>query len=133
MLYARDSDSQGGDDAYRKIKRIIEDLESDCDPFEIIGSNVYIQDWGLAVMPEFRGSEIGYNILACISRMAAAFRIPGAMIMSSKIETRILAHKLGFQTFKEIVYDDYRDDDGNVIFPVTDTKSLKFMGIKYQL
>lgn len=109
----------------------MEDLEKDCDPFQIFGSNVHLREWGMAVSSEFRGYEVGHNIGVSVCRMATALRIPGMLVMPTRIETQIFAERFGFQTFNEIVYDDYRDDDGNVIFPITDAKSFKLMGRKY--
>ncbi|XP_065202226.1 uncharacterized protein LOC135832720 [Planococcus citri] len=119
-------------EAIQKMSKIYEDIRINTDPFEILGTDKYVHDWGLLVIPQYRGLDIGYNILLSLEKLAKAFDIKGSMIMFTRIQSQILAQRAGFKLYNEIIYDEYKDDQGQVIFPVQGTKSLKFMGIKYE-
>lgn len=113
------------------MKKIYNDIRINAEPFEILATDTYLHDWGLCVKPEYRGLNIGYNILLSLEKLAKGFGITGSMIMFTRIQSQILAERAGFKLYNEIVYDEYKNEDGQVIFPVVGTKSLKFMGIKY--
>lgn len=113
------------------MKKIYKDIRIDADPFEKLGTDTYLHDWGLCVKPEYRGLNIGFNILLSLEKIAKAFGIAGSMQMFTRIQSQILAERVGFTLYKEIVYNDYKDENGEVIFPVEGNKSVKMMGIKY--
>lgn len=114
------------------MSKIYKDIRINTDPFEKLSLDAYIHDWGLVVKPEFRGMDIGYNILLSLEKLAKAFDIKGSMIMFTRIHSQVLAQRAGFKLYNEIVYSEYKDEQGQVVFPVEGTKSLKFMGIKYE-
>lgn len=104
------------------------DIRRNHNPFEILGSDLYLHEWGICVAPEYRRLGIALNILHTLTKIGEAYGLKGTMIMFTRTESQKLAEKAGFKLYNEIVYSEYTDDEGNVIFPVEGTKSLKFMG-----
>lgn len=119
-------------EAIQKSKKIYRDIRKNNDPFEILKTDIYLHEWGLCVAPEFRGLNVGLNILASLKNIAKTFDLPGSFIMFTRIQSQILAEKVDFKLYNEIVYSEYKDENGEVIFPVVGTRSLKFMGIMYK-
>lgn len=115
-----------------KMKKIYYDIRKNIDIFEILHSDKYLHEWGLCVIPEFRGLDVGYNILLSLEKICRTFGIDGSMIMFTCIQSQTLATRVGFKLYNEIVYDEYKDENGQVVFPVEGTKTLKLMGIKYK-
>lgn len=113
------------------MKKIYYDIRKNCNPFDVLNTDKYLHEWGLCVVPEFRGFNVGFNILLSLRHIAQAFYLTGGFIMFTRIESQILATRVGFRTYVEIEYNEYKDEHGEVVFPVVGTRSLKFMGIKY--
>lgn len=114
--------------AINKKKKILLDIRRDFNPFEILGSDYYLQEFGLCVAPEYRRLGIALNILNTLTKIGRAYDLKGTMILFTKNESQKLAEKSGFKLYNEIVYSEYKDKEGNVIFPVEGPKSMKFMG-----
>ncbi|XP_065202209.1 uncharacterized protein LOC135832706 [Planococcus citri] len=115
----------------RKVKRIANDLMNAADPYEILGTDRLLRGFGLCVKPDYRGMDIGYNLLLCLEKLAKAYDVKGCMNMYSRIQSQVLAERVGFKVYNEVFYEDYKDEKGNALFPIKHTKSFKLMGIKY--
>lgn len=116
----------------QQISQVIADIKKNVDSFSILGSETYIQGRALCVKPEYRGLNIGYNIFLTLEKIAKTYHIAGAMFFYSSIGAQTIANRVGFKVYNEIVYDEYKNEKGEVIFPVKGrTKSMKLMGIKY--
>ena len=74
--------------------------------------------------------NVGYNILATLKKLMKAFDVSGALIIFTRMESQVLASRLGYEVYHELVYSEYKDENNEQIFPVKDHKSVKFMGIK---
>lgn len=115
-------------EAVQKMRKIYLDIRKDYDPFEVFGCDRYLHEWGICVAPEFRRLGIAVNIFNSLTKIGQAYGLKGTMIMFTRTESQLVAEKSGFKLYNEIVYSEYKDEEGNVIFPVEGTKSLKFMG-----
>lgn len=85
----------------------------------------------MCVKPDYRGMDIGYNILFSLENLARAYGVTGCMNMYSRIQSQVLAERVGFKVYNEVFYQDYKDEKGDPMFPIKHTKSFKLMGIKY--
>ena len=74
---------------------------------------------------------ISYQFYYALAKLAQTFLLPGAMMCFTSLYAQKSAEKAGFQTLNEIKYEDFKDADGNVIFPIEVSESLKCMYIKY--
>ncbi len=117
--------------ALSKFKKIYEDIRAKFDPFEIFKTDTYLHEWGICVTPEYRGLNIGLSILNSLEFIAKAFNLSGTMIMFTSNYSQNIAERAGFKLYNEIVYKDYKDENDDIIFPVQETRSLKFMGKNY--
>ncbi|KAL6954427.1 hypothetical protein U1Q18_051793 [Sarracenia purpurea var. burkii] len=115
----------------QKLGQLMDDIQKNHDLFTIFGTDLLVEDIGLCVKPEYSGLNIGYNIVATIEKLARAFDIKACVIVCNSIESQVICEKLGYKLFNEIVYNEYKDDEGRVVFPVQGTKSLKLLAIKY--
>jgi len=107
------------------------DIRLEANPYDIFNSDVYLHDWGLCVDPAFRGMNVEYNILASLEKLSMAVGIRGALIMFMGTESQLLATSLGYKVYNELVYEDYKDENGEPIFSIAENKSSKFMGIAF--
>ena len=110
------------------MRQIHRDIRVNSDPYEILGSDRFLHEWGLCVAPDFRRLGIATNILNSLAIVGKAYGLKGTLIMFTRTESQKVADKCGFKVYNEIEYAEYKDDAGNVLFPVQGTKSLKFMG-----
>ncbi|XP_065202224.1 uncharacterized protein LOC135832713 [Planococcus citri] len=118
-------------DVIQKKHKLIKHLKRNHSPFEIFGADKVIGDYGLLVKSEYNGLGIGYHMLQTIEKVAKAFHIEQCAMVCSNIRSQVMAEKLGYKTLNEIVYDEYKDDQGRVVFPVEGTKSVKYMAIEF--
>lgn len=114
-----------------KLFEIDKKLRENIDSKKIFGSERYIRDYGLVVAPEYYGLGISYQFYHALAKLAQTFLLPGAMMCFTSVYAQRSAEKAGFQTLNEIKYQDFKDADGNVVFPIDDSTSLKCMYITY--
>lgn len=95
--------------------------------FEALDSNTHFQDWGLCTSPEFRGIGISSAILRTLTSMGQTFKLKGIFIFFTRTSSQKMAEKAGFKVFGEIAYNDFKNEKGQMIIPVTCTEKLKFM------
>ncbi|KAL6954428.1 hypothetical protein U1Q18_051794 [Sarracenia purpurea var. burkii] len=117
--------------AIQKMKKLMDDLQKNHDFFAIFDTDKLIKDFGLGVKTEYRGLNIGFNIVATIEKLARAFDIKASVIACSTTGSQVICEKLGYKLFNEIIYNEYKDDQGQVVFPIEGTRSLKLLAIKY--
>lgn len=115
----------------RKLIDIFYAARVDLNVFEILQADEHLNDWGVCVAPEYRGFDIGYQLISTLPQLASTIGVYGAMMLYTSKYSQSIADRCGFKVYKEIVYDEYRDWEDKVIFPVKDTKSVKLMGIKF--
>ncbi|XP_065202220.1 uncharacterized protein LOC135832711 [Planococcus citri] len=111
--------------------KLFEELEKNYNPFEIFSTDEVFRECGLCVKPMYEGLSIGYNMLLAVEKLATAFQIKASVITGISIQSQVIADKLGYKTWNEIVYNEFKDDQGRVIFPVDGTKSIKLMAIEF--
>nr|CAD7198633.1 unnamed protein product [Timema douglasi] len=98
------------------------------DSFEHYGVDHYLSGYGLCVLREFRGQGLGLEILKARFDLAKAVGLEVTVTSFTNISSQILAARVGFEEHAEIVYEEYKDDDGVVLFTDMETRSLKIMG-----
>ncbi|XP_065202222.1 uncharacterized protein LOC135832712 isoform X2 [Planococcus citri] len=111
--------------------KLFEKLEKNHDPFDIFNTDKVFREYGLCVKPGYEGLNIGYNILFAVEKLAKAFHIKASVITANSIQSQIIADKIGYKTWNEIVYNEFKDNQGRVVFPVEGTKSIKLMAIEF--
>lgn len=116
----------------QKITKFENDLENNHNPFEILAADKLIRDFGICVKSEYRCLDIGYHLAASIEEFSRHFGIGGMVVMCSSVQSQTIAEKLGFKLLNEIVYNEYKDDQGQVIFPIERPKSFKLFMKKYK-
>lgn len=110
-----------------KMWQLFDKIEETCNPFEVLNSNTYLQDWGLCTSSEFRGMGISSTILRTLTCMGQRFKLKGSLIHFTRTCTQKMAEKAGFKCFREFAYNDYKNEKGEVILPVVGADTLKFM------
>lgn len=110
------------------MRKIYMDIQKNHNPFEVLDCDRYLQEWGICVAPKFRRLGIATNILNTLTKIGQAYGLKGTMILFAGIKSQLVAEKSGFKLYNEIVLSDYKDEEGNVLFPVESTESVKFMG-----
>nr|CAD7446021.1 unnamed protein product [Timema bartmani] len=98
------------------------------DSFEHYGVDRYLSAYGLCVLREFRGQGLGLEILKARFDLAKAVGLEVTVTSFTNISSQILAARVGFEEHAEIVYEEYEDEDGVVLFTDMETRSLKIMG-----
>lgn len=89
---------------------------------------MYLEDWGTSVASEFRGLGLGHHMHATSVDMARTLGIQGRTFYFTNKELAPLAPQLKLITFREIIFDNFRDANGNMIVPVKEFKSRAFCG-----
>jgi len=100
------------------------------DPFQLLNSDCYFSDYGVAVAPEYYGLGLGFHLFSCILPMSKAFDIPGAFTIFTSNFSQAIAEKLGFELCREVPYEEYKDENGSRVFPEEGT--CKCMILKLQ-
>lgn len=100
------------------------------DVFNKLDTDVYLEDYGTAVASEFRGRHLAHNIIMSVEDMARELGIRGKTVSLSNLNLSSTAKGESLEVFREIIYNDFRDADGNIIVPVTEFKSIAYCGRK---
>ncbi|CAG2061144.1 unnamed protein product [Timema podura] len=98
------------------------------DSFKHYDVDHYLSAYGLCVLREFRGQGLGLEILKARFDLAKAVGLEVTVTSFTNISSQILAARVGFEEHAEIVYEEYEDEDGVVLFTDMETRSLKIMG-----
>lgn len=71
------------------------------------------------VHPKYQKMGIGKRMLEWTIQMAKANGVPGIVAETSGIYSQRSFSKFGFRTISEILYHQYKDEKGNLVFPDT--------------
>lgn len=93
-------------------------MKKGLNPFQLFNSDIYLDDFGLAVPPKYYGLGLGYQLFACIPQVLKAYNIPGSMNRLTSSFSQVLAEKVGFELLKEVPIQEYKDEDGKSILPI---------------
>ena len=85
-----------------------------------------IRGYGLCVNPKHAGLDVGFNLILGVEKIAQAFGIKAFVVVCSNIRSQILSERIGFRLLKEAICDEFKDNQGQIVFPVQGSKSLKF-------
>lgn len=103
----------------------------DVDPFQLVNSDIYMDDFGLVVAPEYYGLGLGFHLFSCIPVVCETMNIPGSVNVFTSPFSQSIAEKLGFTLCNEVSYDEYKDGDGVKIFPLEGSTKCMFLKTKY--
>jgi GNAT superfamily N-acetyltransferase len=117
--------------AVAKLENLFSLLRDDIDVFDRLNSEHLLKEFGLVVKPEYRRMNIGTELFKTIERMGNVFRIHAAVIILGNVSSQGLSAKLGLKIIKEIKLTDYKDENGQIIFPATDAKAIQYGYFKY--
>ncbi|KAI5704225.1 uncharacterized protein LOC103519361 [Diaphorina citri] len=117
--------------AIQKLKKFIYDIKSE---ELIVGLNLYqhLQDWGLCVSPTYRGWGIGEVILSTANDLGIQIGVRAILTIFTVINSQVLADRLGYKELNRIVYKEYKDEEGNLVFPGEDkTEAIRLMMLTF--
>jgi GNAT superfamily N-acetyltransferase len=81
------------------------------------GVDHYIDAAGLSVAPVARGKGLGLMLIRARLELCKGLRIPLTKTVFTAIQSQKIAAKAGFQVLAERVYEEVKDEEGNVRFP----------------
>lgn len=113
--------------AIQKMKKFLYEIKNE---ELIVGLNIYqhLQDWGLCVDPKYRGWGIGEQILRTANDLGAHIGVRSIITVFTVINSQVIAERLGYSTLNAFKYKEYRDEEGNLMFPGEDkTEEIKLM------
>ncbi|XKL66982.1 hypothetical protein PGB90_010402 [Kerria lacca] len=116
--------------AWKKALDILSKVEENVDIYQEIASDRYF-DFMIAIGSKYRGLNLCFHLLECLPKIGKSFGISGAMSVFTNFRSQKAAKKAGFILYNEIQYKDYKDENGKVIFPITETKSIQCMIKKF--
>ncbi|KAJ8893853.1 hypothetical protein PR048_006454 [Dryococelus australis] len=100
----------------KKIIKLIEDMDSMTDPFELYGVEEYITAMGLSVSKEFQGQGLGKELLKARFDVGRAVGVKLTVTCFTAKESQVLASREGFEELARLTYVDYKID-GKEVFP----------------
>ena len=106
-------------------------LRENVNVFDSLGVDVYLEDYGTSVAPEFRGRHLGLNIILSAKDLAKELGIRAKTVSHSNMNMSSVAEREKLEVLREVVYDDFRDAEGNIIVPVKEFKSVFYCGLKF--
>ena len=80
---------------------------------------------------EFQRLGIGTELFKTMELMAKTFNIPASVVIFNNNASQALADKLGFTMLSEVKFADYVDENGQMIIPMVDTKSVQLRYRRY--
>ncbi|KAB0797321.1 hypothetical protein PPYR_08315 [Photinus pyralis] len=84
-------------------------LTQENDPFETLETDVLLCALGMYVFREFRGQDLGLQLLLARENICRACDITATGTVFTSTISQELAHKAGYKTLSEISYRDLRD------------------------
>ncbi|KAK4880261.1 hypothetical protein RN001_008407 [Aquatica leii] len=96
--------------------------------FEVLDTDVLIGGFGIYVLPEFRGQNIGLELLKTRKDLGKAVGIKASVTVFTAAYSQILAEQAGFKVLYEISYEDIEKINSRLAFPgiQNHTKMIKY-------
>ncbi|KAK5646951.1 hypothetical protein RI129_005415 [Pyrocoelia pectoralis] len=79
------------------------------DPYQFLDTDVLLCSLGIYVLPQFRGQDLGLQLLLAREDLCNACGIKAAVTVFTSSISQALAYKAGYKTFAEISYQDLKD------------------------
>ncbi|KAL3283514.1 hypothetical protein HHI36_006653 [Cryptolaemus montrouzieri] len=117
----------------KKVYELMKYVKSLRDPLEI-GIREYLAGMGLATIPEFRGHNIGLEILHARKSLCIARGIEASITAFTSPASQRLAEKAGFKDFISITFDEIAEKNPSLKIPnINDySKRVRHMYILYE-
>lgn len=115
----------------QKYEALLDALRENLNVFDKLGTDVYLEDYGTAVGPEFRGLGLALNIILSVEDLAKELGICAKTVTLSNLNLSSVAKRDKLEILREIIYNDFRDADGNIIIPVKQFKSIAYCVRKF--
>ena len=100
------------------------------DVFEHYGVNEYMTALGLCVDPIYRGQGLGLEILRARFDLCKAVGVEITMTAFTGMASQKQAARAGFEDIAEVLYEDFKDEEGNPVYPNIKSKSCKMMAAR---
>ncbi|XP_018320459.1 uncharacterized protein LOC108733683 [Agrilus planipennis] len=104
------------------------------DPFETLKIDEYLTAMGLLVLPEFRGQNLGLQILKAREPLCKTLGLKATVTSFTSIISQKLAAKCGFKVLCEMTHKEIESQNPKISFPGIEnhTKSLKNMYMLFE-
>lgn len=112
------------------VRDILEYASYIVNVYEHYGVNKYMTALGLCVDPAFRGQGLGLEILKARFDLGRAVGMEVTMTAFTGPASQILAHRVGMDVLAEVMYEDFKDEDGKPVYPNIKSKSCKMMACR---
>lgn len=87
------------------------------DPFQLLDSDLYVFHFGVTVAPEYYGLGVGLQLELQSSIIGKACGISGSSIVFTSNYSQPFWEKLGCTFLNEVRYDEFKNENGEVIIP----------------
>ncbi|XP_026322704.1 uncharacterized protein LOC113232254 [Hyposmocoma kahamanoa] len=126
----KDEIFQSDDKVWAQVFGAVDTMARSVDIFQHFGVDQYLTAYGLVVDPEWRGLNIGKEILIARIPLCKALGLKVTATVFTAGASQAAAKKAGFETLSEITYDELAKR--GYVFPGVqeDTKSSKLMALK---
>ncbi|KAL3283512.1 hypothetical protein HHI36_006651 [Cryptolaemus montrouzieri] len=118
----------------KKLFNIVEYVENLRDPYETLGISEYLASLGLIVIPEYRGHNIGLELLCARKSLCIALGLRASVTSFTAPSSQRLAEKAGFKDLISITYDEIEERNADFKVPNINeySKRIRFMYILYE-
>ncbi|XP_044751871.1 uncharacterized protein LOC123311844 [Coccinella septempunctata] len=104
-------------DAFREVSRFLGQVTRKLDIYEYFNIDTYLEYVLLCIKKNHRHRGLGYQLMECGLSVARAQQCPivSGIFVTHKLQKR--AEKLGMKILYKLSYLDWKDEDGEMIFP----------------
>ncbi|KAJ4437957.1 hypothetical protein ANN_13896 [Periplaneta americana] len=112
------------------VRDILEYASYIVNVYDHYGVDKYMTALGLCVDRTFRGQGLGLEILKARFDLGRAVGMEVTMTAFTGPASQILAHRVGMDVLAEVMYEDFKDEDGKPVYPNIKSKSCKIMAAR---
>ncbi|KAF5277778.1 hypothetical protein FQR65_LT03758 [Abscondita terminalis] len=105
------------DETILKIIDTMETVVKLVDAFEVLKTDVLLGAMGLYVSPNFRGQNLGLELLNAREDLCKAVGIKASVTVFTALVSQILAERAGFKVLSEMSLADLQKHDSRFIYP----------------
>ncbi|KAL3283511.1 hypothetical protein HHI36_006650 [Cryptolaemus montrouzieri] len=118
----------------KKLLDIVEYVEKLKDPFETLNISEYLGSLALLVIPEYRGHNIGFELLCARKPLSFALGLKATITTFTAPSSQRSAEKAGFKDLTSFTYDEIEERNADFKIPkINDySKRIRFMYILYE-
>ncbi|KAK7868830.1 hypothetical protein R5R35_003665 [Gryllus longicercus] len=114
------------DKKIKKFQRVMFLTLEMVDVYKKYGVDKFTTALGLSVKPEFRGQNLGVEILKGRAQMTSAIGLQLTLNNFTGFASQKQAERAGYELLVELPYSEVKDEEGNEMFPGIEAKTLQF-------